>query len=297
MVETTLRARHDEHAPRAERHGLVERELEVGRVLRLRVTHDPRAALPRPARGRPAETESRSPTTTSTSRPSGERAVEPAVGRDRRSARGHGDGRAWPRGDDHDVRLVHARSSAGITQVRFCGSAAPQPPSQPGCPSSPVRSPYRSRAGWVSRRPRTRARPRRALLDLDRSTRARDGPRPNHATSTATFSASPSSSASTAPSGGFRTQPAMPSSSRAGARSRGTTRPARGRGRRLACAPLPWRQYRFTLPSHDAATRKGNVHSRVITRSTVAAWSPSQRSPPASWSRTRRSRRHGARTA
>ena len=52
------------------------------------------------------------------------RALETAVCRDDRSRGGHDDRRPRPGCDNHDVRFSHVRSSAGITQIRFCGSAA-----------------------------------------------------------------------------------------------------------------------------------------------------------------------------
>ena len=50
-------------------------------------------------------------------------AIEPPVRRDDGPGSGHLDCGPLARGDDHDIRFDHA-SSAGITQIRSCGSAA-----------------------------------------------------------------------------------------------------------------------------------------------------------------------------
>ena len=124
-----------------ERDRRVESELEIGRVLVGRVPLDARARRPRRPRapcGRPSRSH----------RSRGRRAARVrAPGRRRRRRRsrralgqpaGQRLRRLAPGDDDHGACCM--RSSAGITQIRFCGSAARQPPSQPGCPSSPFRS-------------------------------------------------------------------------------------------------------------------------------------------------------------
>ena len=266
VVEPPLRARDDEDPAGADAHGLVEGELEVGGVLRLRVAHDAGACRLGSGERVRVDTESRSPITTSTSSPSAVGAVEPAVRRDDGRRAGHGDRGAGPRGDDDDVRFGHARSSAGITQVRFCGSAARQPPSQPGCPSSPVRSPYRSRAdgpgdgrhvrarrllGARLRRPAARLAgdpeaalaARLPLLDVEpldpRAGRPVSEPRDEHLDVLGV-------SFQLRLDGPVRSVPHPAADAelrrRAGARSRGTTRPGRGRGRRRCggrAAPRP----------------------------------------------------------
>ena len=70
-----------------------------------------------------------------------ERPVDAAVGGDHGRALGrkrrHGPARGLPSGNDDDRFVLHAHTSAGITQIRFCGSAARQPPSQPGRARAP----------------------------------------------------------------------------------------------------------------------------------------------------------------
>ena len=203
-----------------------------------------RALRPTPSRGRRSRCRRRG-------RARG--AVEPAVRRDHGRRVGHRDARGRPPRRRRRRQVRHARSSAGITQVRFCGSAARQPPSQPGCPSSPVRSPYRSRAdgpgdgrhrpsAGVARLTRQTtaddleaapADARLALLDVEPTRRARRKARGRARRRAPRPPRRPLPPRPRRPRrGGSAPSRRRRAPSRAGARSRGTTRPAPGRGRR-----------------------------------------------------------------
>ncbi len=95
------------------------------------------------------DAESKSPTATVTSRPSASACSRPLSAAITGAPSGtasaaRGSGGAPP--DTTTTTSSDTPSSAGITQIRFCGSAALRPPSQPGCPSSPLRSGHRSAA-------------------------------------------------------------------------------------------------------------------------------------------------------
>ena len=125
-----------------------------------RMPLDARAGAPRLPRPRRRDAESKSPIARSTSSPSASAWSSSAVGGDDARARRHaragvGVG-SLPARDDHHDLVRHAPSSAGITQIRFAGRRRFEPPSQPGCPSSPYTPGHRSpaqRARAAFRRP------------------------------------------------------------------------------------------------------------------------------------------------
>ena len=210
VVEAAAGARDDEDAPRPERERLVERELEVGRVLRGRVRDDAGAGASAAASA-PGETESRSPTTTSTSSPSESARSSPPSAAITVGVAGRLDDGARPRGDDDDIRLVHAflRWHYPGQVLRVGGASAAlsaRSPELPGSlrgildhpryvtlkPRSPTGARSSTSSGVDPRLGRPTAEPRDDDLDVLES---------------------PSSSASTAPSARLRTHPATPSSS------------------------------------------------------------------------------------
>ena len=107
MVEAAAGARDDEDAPPPECERLVERQLEIGRVLPGRVRDDAG-----PGRAGGGECFGRDRVEIADHdvdlEPERERAIETAVGGDDGRCRGHRDDGARPRGDDHDIRLDHA---------------------------------------------------------------------------------------------------------------------------------------------------------------------------------------------
>ena len=138
VVEAAGRARDDEHPAGAEGDGLVERELEVGRVLgagwpRTRTpSRSSRASVSAPI-------ESRSPITTSISSPSSSARSAPPSAASTVAPRGTSTTGPRPAATTTTSGSC-TRSSAGITQVRFCGSAARSRPLSPDARSSPIRS-------------------------------------------------------------------------------------------------------------------------------------------------------------
>ena len=210
MVETAARARDDEHAPGAERDRLVQGELEVGRVLRDRMPHDPRAGPLRRGDGRLGRRVEIADHDVDVE-PERECALEAAVRRDDRRVAGHGDRRARSRCDDHDIRLDHAflRWHYPGQVLRVGGALATLSARLPELPDSLPRMLDDCRAtarGTPSRRAA------RARVTSIAATCACGGPTANQATSSATARSDPSSSASTVPAAVFRTQPATPSS-------------------------------------------------------------------------------------
>ena len=145
VVEAAARIGDDHDACGTEPERAVERELEVGRVFRLRVTLD--AATGRLDRGEARRvTESKSPTATVDLESERERARRHPRRRRRLVApagrRSLTVGCGTPAATTTMVPCSPCtRSSAGITQIRFAGRRRGEPPSQPGCPSSPYRSP------------------------------------------------------------------------------------------------------------------------------------------------------------
>ena len=109
-----------------ERDRSVERELEVGRVLRGRVPLDHgarRLGGCEPGRRDRVEVADRA----IDAEPERECPVDARVGRDHVRALGqlgHATRGGMPSGNDDDCLDLHAHTSAGITQIRFCGSAA-----------------------------------------------------------------------------------------------------------------------------------------------------------------------------
>ena len=139
---------------RSRRRGRAARRVRAPRRARARGRSRPsgqgaRRRGPRPLRAAASasgETESRSPITTSTSSPSESARSRPPSAATTAGAAGTATTGPGPEATTTTSGSI-TRSSAGITQVRFCGSAARQPPSQPGRPSSPVR--------WANPRPPT----------------------------------------------------------------------------------------------------------------------------------------------
>ena len=145
VVEAATARADDDDSGWAERDRRVERELEIGRVLGRRVPLDPRACrlgCGEPCRGDGVEVADREVDV----QPERERPVDAAVGGDHHRAggeRGHGASEnvlRVPSGNDDDGLGLHAHTSAGITQIRFCGSVARRATlSARSCPSSPFR--------------------------------------------------------------------------------------------------------------------------------------------------------------
>ena len=107
-----------------------------------------------------------------------ERPVDAAVGGDHGRAVGQlavGPAEGMPSGNDDNGFGLHAHTSAGITQIRFCGSVARQPPSQPGRARAPRFAAAILALTGGSRRRASRAARRRspaARRDAARATRA-----------------------------------------------------------------------------------------------------------------------------
>ena len=138
-----------------------------------RVALDARARRLRRCDAPPRDAESKSPTASSHVEPERARVLEPAVGRDHvRAARDRARGvrrGSLPAGDDHHDLVRHAPPSAGITQIRFCGSAALlSRPLSPVAPSSPCV--LRIVAAQATRRAASRRPPdpRPGTLELER---------------------------------------------------------------------------------------------------------------------------------
>ena len=123
MVEPPLGARDDEHAAGSERDCLVEGELEVGRVLGGRVAGRPGARAARAAQ-RSSEDRVEVADHDVDHETERARAVGAAVGgEDGRAPRARTTAGPGPAATT-TTSGSFTRSSAGITQIRFCGSAA-----------------------------------------------------------------------------------------------------------------------------------------------------------------------------
>ena len=126
VVEPAAGAADHEDARWLEGDCRVERELEVGRVLGRRVPLDHgarRFGRREPCRRDRVEVADRA----IDAKPQRERAVDARVGRDHVCTLrqlGHATRGGMPSGNDDDGLDLHAHTSAGITQIRFCGSAA-----------------------------------------------------------------------------------------------------------------------------------------------------------------------------
>ena len=127
MVEPAAAPGEHEDPLRAHRERRVERELEVGRVLLGRMALDPRRRDASAAATASGDAESKSPTAMVTSSPSASACSSPLSAA--MTGAPERDGERAPRtgGSPPDTTTTTSSdtpSSAGITQIRFCGSAA-----------------------------------------------------------------------------------------------------------------------------------------------------------------------------
>jgi hypothetical protein len=137
MVEPSLGTRNDDDAFRSEPDGLVERQLEVGLVLRARVAHDASSCRFGGAQRlrRDGVEIAEDDIHVEAER---QRTIEAAVGRDDGPSVGNVEPRAQSRGDYDDVRVLHTYvPPLALPRSGSAGRQRALLPSQPGCPELP----------------------------------------------------------------------------------------------------------------------------------------------------------------